>query len=169
MAGGRQSATGWESCPLPKDHDVRRRALLLSLFLALALTGTTGVVAAPAADAATTAESRLFTKINNTRARHGLPPLRYNAGLSDYARSHSRDMSRQRTLFHTSDFRVICCWSSISENVGMASSIRGVHRAFMRSPAHRANILDRGKRAVGVGVVRSGGSVWVTEIFRRPR
>jgi uncharacterized protein YkwD len=38
----------------------------------------------------------------------------------------------------------------------------------MRSPAHRANILDRGKRAVGVGIVHSGGKIWVTEVFRRP-
>jgi uncharacterized protein YkwD len=168
VAGGKRSATGWESCPLPKDLDVRLRALLLSLFIAVALTGTTGLAAAPAADAGTSAEARLFQKINNARARHGLAPVRLSTSLSDYARSHSRSMSRQRTLFHTSDFTVICCWSSISENVGMAGSVRGVHRAFMRSPAHRANILDRGKRAVGVGIVHSGGKFWVTEVFRRP-
>jgi len=156
-------------CPLPRDLIVRIRALVLSLFVALALTGTTGLVAAPAAEAGTSAEARLLQKINNARARHGLPTLRERASLSDYARRHSAKMSRQRTLFHTSDFSVICCWSSISENVGYAGSVRSVHRAFMRSPGHRANILDRGKRAVGVGIVRRHGQIWVTEIFRRPR
>jgi uncharacterized protein YkwD len=38
----------------------------------------------------------------------------------------------------------------------------------MASPAHRANILDRRWRGVGVGVVSSGGYLWVTEIFRQP-
>lgn len=169
MAGGKLSATGWESCPLPKDRNVRLRTLFVSLLLALATAGTTGIAAAPAAQAGTSIEARMVEKINDTRARHGLAPLRHDAGLSDFARRHSADMSRKRTLFHTRDFTVICCWSAISENVGMADSLRGVHRAFMRSPAHRANILDGGKRAVGVGIVRSGGKLWVTEIFRRPR
>ena len=38
----------------------------------------------------------------------------------------------------------------------------------MNSSAHRANILDRRWRGVGVGVVKSGGRLWVTEIFRQP-
>jgi uncharacterized protein YkwD len=133
------------------------------------MTGTTGVAAAPAAEAGTSLEARLIEKINNTRARHGLAGLRHKPALSDYARGHSASMSRQRSLFHTSDFTVICCWSAIAENVGMADTVRGVHRAFMRSPAHRANVLDGGKKAVGVGIVRSGGKIWVTEIFKRPR
>ncbi len=148
---------------------MRLRALVLSLFVALVLTGATGLVAAPVAEAGTSAEARLVEKINKARARHGLAPLREKASLSDYARQHSARMSRQRTLFHTPDFSVICCWSSISENVGYASSVKVVHRALMRSPGHRANILDSGKRAVGVGIVRRHGQIWVTEIFRRPR
>ena len=38
----------------------------------------------------------------------------------------------------------------------------------MGSSGHRANILNPAMRHVGVGVVSSGGQLWVTEIFRTP-
>jgi uncharacterized protein YkwD len=38
-------------------------------------------------------------------------------------------------------------------------------RAFMDSSAHRATILGRGFRRVGIGVVRDGGFLWATMIF----
>jgi len=36
---------------------------------------------------------------------------------------------------------------------------------WMKSSVHRANNLDRGFRRAGVGVVKSGGRLWVTFIF----
>jgi uncharacterized protein YkwD len=38
----------------------------------------------------------------------------------------------------------------------------------MRSPAHRANILNPAYRQVGVGIVRANGRLWITQVFRRP-
>ena len=101
-------------CPLPRDLIVRIRALVLSLFVALALTGTTGIVAAPAAEAGTSAEARLLQKINDARARHGLPTLREKASLSDYARRHSAKMSRQRALFHPRGLVGQAYWWSVA-------------------------------------------------------
>lgn len=141
---------------------------VVSLLIAVVLTGGAGLVAAPTAQAQSTVEARFVERINAARARHNLPPLRVRSGLTDYARRHSAAMSSSRTLFHTRSFSAICCWSSVAENVGVGYTVRGVHRAFMSSPAHRANILDASKRHVGVGVVRSGGRIWVTEIFRTP-
>jgi uncharacterized protein YkwD len=77
-------------------------------------------------------------------------------------------MASATTLFHTADFATICCWTAIAENVGMADSVRSLHRALMRSPAHRANILDPQMRVVGVGVVAAGGQLWATELFTKP-
>lgn len=59
-------------------------------------------------------------------------------------------------------------WSWIGENVGYAPTVRRMNRWFLHSPPHRANILSRHFTRVGIGIVRSGGSVWVTEIFFRP-
>jgi uncharacterized protein YkwD len=36
---------------------------------------------------------------------------------------------------------------------------------LMQSSGHRANILAAGYSQVGIGVVRSGGTVWVTMDF----
>jgi uncharacterized protein YkwD len=147
---------------------VRVRLSVLALLAAVVMTVTTGLAGAPAASATTTREGRLLTRITEARAAHGLRALRLSSDLSGYARGHSREMSVRRTLFHTSNFGVLCCWSAIAENVGVAYSVGGVHRAFMGSTPHQANILDRRMRAVGIGVVESGGRLWVTEIFRRP-
>lgn len=147
---------------------MRLSSRVASLLAAVALSAGAGLVAAPAAQAQSTIEARFVERINEARAQRGLAPLRVRDGLTDYARSHSAAMSSRRTLFHTSDFSVICCWSAIAENVGVGYTVRGVHRSFMDSPAHRANILDPTKRTVGVGVVRRGDRIWVTEIFRTP-
>lgn len=143
------------------------RAALLSLLTAVLVSST--LVAPPQASALTTREARMVTRINDARAAHGLRPLRVRSDLTDHARAHSRAMARRGYLYHTRDFRVLCCWSAIAENVGYGSTVRVVHRAFMGSRGHRANILDRGSRGVGVGIVYARGRLWVTEVFRDPR
>jgi uncharacterized protein YkwD len=76
-------------------------------------------------------------------------------------------MASRHRLYH-SDLSRICCYRAVGENVGYATTVYRVHQALMASPGHRANILDRRWRGVGVGVVKSGGYLWVTEIFRQP-
>ena len=147
------------------------RRLLPSLLVLLATLGVaagTVLVGAAPASAVTTREAAMLAKINNARAAHGLRPLALSGDLSTIARSHSRRMASSTALFHTANFSSICCWSAIAENVGTGDSVRTVHRAFLRSSAHRSNILDSRMRQVGVGIVAVGGQVWVTEIFRRP-
>ena len=149
---------------------MQHRNGLLSLLTAIALSAPLVAATSPTAASADTSPAALLVqRINTARAQHGLAPLRVSADLAGYARAHSASMSGSRTLFHTGDFRVLCCWSSISENIAYDGTARAAHRALMRSPHHRANILDPSKTAVGVGVVRSGGLLWITELFRRPR
>ena len=147
---------------------MRIHRIMLSLLAAVAVTASTALVGAAPAEAVTTRESKLLTKINNARAAHGLRPLRLSGDLSTTARQHSRQMASATTLFHTASFATICCWSSIAENVGMAYSVKGLHRAFMRSTTHRGNILNPQMRVVGVGIVSSGDRLWATELFTRP-
>ena len=91
----------------------------------------------------------MVEKINTARANHGLPPLRTSPDLMAAARAHSGAMSGQGLLFHTASFSSLCCWDHIAENVGMGYSVRDLHRAFMHSAPHRANILDRRMEQVG--------------------
>ena len=126
--------------------------------------------------------------LNRVRARHGLPPLRLDAQLSRAARLHSRDMVRRRYFAHdslngTSPFsrmrathyvpRNASWW--LGENIGWGSGSLGepiaLVRAWMHSPPHRANILSRHFRDVGVGIalgapVGGGGATYTTDFGR---
>lgn len=146
---------------------IRTLSLALLLPLILSISAVSGLTAP--AQAGVSKELRLFNKINDTRESNGLRPLRLLPGVSDYAERHSRRMSRAGALFHTSDFNVVCCWSAIAENVGVGYTVRGLHRAFVRSSAHRANILNPQMREIGLGIVSRDGRLWVTQVFRAPR
>lgn len=141
------------------------RSLLLALLLG-AVAAAAALVGAAPAGATTTREARLVQRINHARAQHGLPALRLDAQLSAAARSHATSMAAQRLLFHTAAFP--CCWDAMAENVATGFTVRGVHRSLMASALHRHNILDRRMRQVGVGVIVSGGRLWVTQVFRSP-
>jgi uncharacterized protein YkwD len=146
------------------------RPAVLAVTIALlsaTLLGTT-LMAPPGAAAASSREAKLLAKINHARAVHGLGALRSKPSLMSYAGQHSAAMATRHELYHTTNFGVVCCWRSIGENIAYNSTVRRVHRAFMGSPGHRANILNPRMRRVGVGIVERGGQLWVTEIFTKP-
>jgi uncharacterized protein YkwD len=111
--------------------------------------------------------------INSSRASAGLPALKTRADLSSYADSHTARMMAKGTIFHSSDAqmrKMTTGWSLLGENVGMGPDDVGIlHRAFMDSSSHRANIL--GDFAyVGVGAaVADDGILYVTVEFMRPK
>ena len=108
--------------------------------------------------------------VNQERTRRSLRRLRGNWRLSLAARRHSRDMVRRSYFAHdslsgmpfgerirrTGYLRSARRWTA-GENLawggGNRSTPRMNVRAWMRSPAHRRNVLTRGFRELGVGVV----------------
>ena len=56
-------------------------------------------------------------------------------------------------------------FSWLSENVVVAATVDSVHKEFMNSPNHRANILDRDMDSVGIAVVERGGKLFAVEDF----
>ena len=110
-------------------------------------------------------EAKLLRFHNAARVEHGLEPLVRAARLRDIAEEHARVMSILGDLEHSGVVPPGC--SAWGENVGVGPSVWRLHRAFMASPPHRANILGRFTQ-VGVGVVRDDGTVWVTVVFCRP-
>jgi uncharacterized protein YkwD len=137
-------------------HRVARIAPLIVLCLLLA---------APRAGATTETERAVHTMVNETRVQEGRRALGLSDRLSRIARRHSRAMANQQTLFHSCLCTVGGNWRRLAENVGYGGTLDIVHRAFMDSTRHRSNILGRGFRQLGVGVVRQGGRLWVTQIF----
>jgi uncharacterized protein YkwD len=111
----------------------------------------------------------LLRATNESRARFDLPPLRMDLEVSEIARRHSMGMARAGSLFHTPDVGIylsVIDWRTWGENVGYTpGDIGSVHDAFMASPTHRENILDRAFRNVAIGSVRVDGTLWVTLFF----
>lgn len=136
-----------------------KRMLVLLIGLVLALQFCTE------ADAAVKPSERKFvSKMNQVRSGQN---LKLSAGLTRLARRHSRAMRRADTLYHTNNLgSKVQNWTSLGENVGVGGGVASLHRAFMQSPGHRANILDGRFSKVGVGVVKDGARIWVTIIFK---
>src|SRR5208282_1195103 len=52
-----------------------------------------------------------------------------------------------------------------AENVGWDVSVAAAHQSLLEDPPHLRNILDPECNVVGVGVIRRGNHVFVTEDF----
>lgn len=149
---------------VPPRTAATRLAYLVALALALA---TLVLPASPAL--ANSDEGHIASRVNGERAARGLPALRQVADLQAVARTHAQTMASQGRLYHNPALTSqVTSWSRLAENVGYSPSAEGVHVALMASTGHRANILDRGVSQMGVGVVWSGGRLWVTQVFRQP-
>lgn len=105
---------------------------------------------------------------NRERAAHGLPALRENAKLRRAADGHSANMVAAQFFDHASPSggdmvdRILRTgyardqgWS-LGENIawgtGSLATAAGIQRAWMHSPDHRANILRRQFREIGIGI-----------------
>jgi uncharacterized protein YkwD len=121
------------------------------------------------ANAATAQRDTMLSLTNEDRTSHQLAPLVLDNKLSRYAKQHSRDMAKTGYLFHTSDLAAKLQgldWSLGGENVGVGSSLDGLESAFMNSPEHRDNILQKTYDHSAVGVFHDAeGNYWVTIIF----
>lgn len=105
-------------------------------------------------------EQRLLEEINRVRAANGVRPLRTDARLRAAAEAHSRDMVAHGYLGHGDFGRRLQSYGvrarAVGENVawGAGSSVRAraVVASWMSSPWHRANLLSREFRRIGLGV-----------------
>jgi uncharacterized protein YkwD len=130
----------------------------------------------PAHVAANRVQVAIVRLLNRSRAPYGLARLRMTRGLNRVAASHSQDLAVHGMFSHSSSdgtsfadrIRRVTGANFVGENLmemtGRATASRVV-QAWMNSPPHRADILMRGFRHVGVGTARSGAMVVVTADF----
>ena len=107
--------------------------------------------------------------MNRARRSVGLGPLAMVDGARRVARGWSAAMAADGELSHNPDLvpqleQHFSQFNRAGENVGRGNNPGEIHTAFMNSPGHRANILGA-FRYTGVGVVHSGGRMWVTVDF----
>jgi len=124
------------------------------------------------------AERDLFASVNQARRAQGLSPLRWDESLATAARRHAEVMAERGTAQHgfenepSLSVRVKQAgahFTWLSENVTQGPTPDFVHTQFIKSPPHRANILDRDMDSVGIGVVERGGQLFVVEDFSQAR
>jgi uncharacterized protein YkwD len=124
------------------------------------------------------AERELFASINQARRARGLPPLRWDDSLAAAARRHAEVMAERGTAQHgfegepSLSARVRQAgarFSWLSENVTQGLTPEFIHSQFMKSPPHRANILDLDMDSIGVGVVQHDGQLFAVEDFSQAR
>lgn len=124
---------------------------------------------APPADvhaqaAANRAENAIVQAMNSERARFGLPGLRLSRALTGSAKAHTIDMLRHDFLSHSSSngtqpgARIASATGAHKSGETIAWAQRGAGsgartfvRMWMRSSGHRAILLSRAYRRVGVG------------------
>jgi uncharacterized protein YkwD len=122
----------------------------------------------PAAATTQTRQERMISWVNHARDAHGVRPLESEYRITEIARNHSLLMSRTQSLYHSTDLSSnlsFINWDTYSENVGVGVSPLGLFQAFMRSDAHRQNILDSDLTHVGIAFARDDEMLWVTMIF----
>jgi uncharacterized protein YkwD len=151
---------------------ITRLRTLLAVAAAV-LVASWGVAAyvAPHARAITlnTAERRVLHLINASRKRHGLHTVRLRSSLYHAAKAHSRSMIGKDYFSHysysgaTPAERILsygytqtgCTYWKVGECIGWGKDDVGTARAifhkWMKSSGHRAIILTKAWRDVGVG------------------
>jgi uncharacterized protein YkwD len=134
--------------------------------------------AAPAGNQSTAQRlvSDLFERLNAERRARGLAALDWDADLARMAADWSAQMARTGNFSHrdlgaAGSLPGMSKFSALGENIawveGYPSMGSQIHVGWMRSEGHRANMLQRGYDAVGIGVVCSGGRAWATQNFGR--
>jgi hypothetical protein len=144
---------------------IPRRLLPVVLLTLLAtLLGT----AAPAV--AGPQEGYFVSAIASARRDRGVHAYATRSDLTAVARRHAARMAGRGSAYHNPSLgSEVRGWRSLAENVGMGSDAAGIHRAFMNSSGHRANILSRTYTELGVGTATDArGRLYVVEIFRLP-
>ena len=155
---------------------MKTRCGIVILLVALAaLLFASLPAAAPAGVSLNSYEQQLLKCINHERAKRHLASLRVNAKLVDSARSHSADMGDRQYFNHNSPsgetwsqrimrhgytrqgYRVWKAGENIAWGAGLYSSPVLIVDKWMKSPMHRAVILTKDFRDLGVGAVSCDG------------
>lgn len=113
------------------------------------------------------------SKVNSSRASHGLASLKRNPALDKIALDHAKRMAAAQRIYHNENRkaeadRAGVDWVIIGENVGVGPDGAAIHKGFMNSAGHKENILYRSYNTIGVGATTgSNGSVYLAQVFAR--
>jgi uncharacterized protein YkwD len=149
---------------------VRRTPALLACACMVA------ALLAPAPANAAEAERQAIDALNHVRHAHGLPALRVAKSLNRSSGGYAQRMLRRDYFGHGPRIRVASGFRSAGETLawhgGRNPRPRRTVRRWMASPSHRAILLSRSFRWIGMGIARGrlGSRVvtaWVAHVGAR--
>ena len=169
------------SIALPTRATPRRFALIVAVAFAIT---AVGLLVAPGPTDAwssgqynSTSERQLVALTNQSRAAAGLRSLKVDSTLTSIARGRSKDMIVRgyfshnippsgKTVFSILDSKRYC-YAIAGENIGWNdypdnTATKTVHRMFIESPGHRANIMGKRWDVIGIGAYKgpTGKKMW---------
>ncbi len=147
---------------------------LVVLVATLTMLVATGAAAAPA-QAKTPAgkyAQQVFAATNANRTHNGVKALKASDCLKRAAVRQAKAMARQERIFHQDLGNMLreCKLSTAGENVayGYPNGRSLVNDGWMNSDGHRANILNRSFRLIGIGARKGHDGRWyVSQVFGR--
>jgi hypothetical protein len=144
----------------------------LAIFSMTAL-GVCGLIA-NAQSKSDGSEQVLLQSANRERTTRGLAPLKWSASLAEAAQKHALRMAQENTLSHQLSgeppmqeraARAGAHFSSLAENVAEGPDAATIHKEWMDSPPHRANLLDPQTDSIGIAVAMNNGTLFAVEDF----
>lgn len=122
-------------------------------------------------------EILMLEYINHERKKIGLEPYIMDDALSNIATIKATDMSENNYFSHVSPtygspFEMMSqfgiSYKIAGENIAGNNSVKNAHDAFMNSPGHKANILNKNYDKIGIGISedKKYGYVYV-QIFKK--
>jgi hypothetical protein len=167
----REVTIGFASFARPGDgagvRTIRGR-IFIGLLLAAVLALPAGIAAPSSASAASTDLGAIFADTNAARAENGLPALSRSSAIDVVAGNWAKKMGAAQSMTHNPDFstQMPPGWSMAGENVAAGYRSDAVVDAWMKSPGHRANILNAGYTTIGIGYfVDSHSYRWLVQNF----
>lgn len=144
--------------------------------------------ASPGSSVQATLGALALALVNEDRRAAGMAPLVGSAPLAEAAQQHAEDMAARGYLAHVSPTgntafdRYVAAggdrWQAVAENIGLcgncgptpdADGLRRIHAGWIRSAAHRDNILARDLTQFGFGIAADdAGKVYAVEMFAGP-
>ena len=121
-------------------------------------------------------EQELIDLVNEARQKQKLAPVKPNKILFEAARAHAANMARQKKMEHVLDGKGPAerlraagyVFTNCAENIaaGQGQTLADVFKGWMKSPAHRANILGKPFRDIGIGIAPgSDNQTYYTQVF----
>ncbi len=121
-------------------------------------------------------EARMLDLVNEERKKIGLKPLEADPELVPVARAHAMDMFTRGYFSHYTPegkdpFDRMKAFGikyyAAGENLALGQTLRICHEGLMRSPGHRANILNVSYGRLGIGILDGGSyGIMISQEFR---